>query len=65
MVELLIQIARQTITAGLWSLIFRYNQKKLTHQERKARVEQKKAEFLKQHQQEGDDDDDDDEDDEE
>jgi len=38
----------------------RYNPKKLTPQERKARVEQKKAEFLKQHQQEGDDDDDED-----
>ncbi|XP_067058116.1 large ribosomal subunit protein uL18-like [Acropora muricata] len=42
----------------------RYNQKKLTHQERKARVEKKKAEFLKQHQQEGDDDDDDEDDEE-
>ena len=64
MIELLIQTARWTITDGLWSLIFRYNQKKLTHQERKERVEQKKAEFLKQHQQEGDDDDDDEDDEE-
>lgn len=44
-----------------WTLIFSFKQKKLTLQERKARVEQKKAEFLKQ-QQEGDDDDDDEDD---